>query len=141
MNRLLPLLCAVLCALPAWAFQGVSASGAWIREAPPGAAVMAGYVTLKNSTAQEQDICHARSDAFDSVEFHTMSMDHGQMQMRALERLVVPAHGSATLEPGGMHLMLMQPRTRLTAGQKVRIDFYCSASDKVSVEFEVRSGS
>ena len=134
-------LCLLLCALPAWACQGISASGAWIREAPPGADVMAGYLKLKNSTAQAQDICHAQSDAFGAVEFHQMSMNLGQMQMRPLDRLSVPAHGSVTMEPGAMHLMLMQPHARLIAGQKVRIDFYCTQSDKVSVDFEVRSGS
>ena len=139
MNRLA--LCLLLCALPAWACKGISASGAWIREAPPGTEVMAGYLTLKNSTASEQDICHAHSDAFDAVEFHQMSMGHGQMQMRALDRLSVPAHGRVAMEPGGMHVMLMQPHARLVAGQKVRVDFYCTQSDKVSVDFEVRSGS
>ena len=131
----------LLLTLPAWACEGLSASEAWIREAPPGADVLAGYVTLSNAGAQEQSICHAQSEAFGSVEFHQMSMEHGQMQMRQLDRLAIPARGSVKLAPGGMHLMLMQPRASLKAGQKVGIDFYCSEKDRFKVEFQVKSSS
>jgi copper(I)-binding protein len=134
-------LCLLLCTLPAWACHGLTASDAWIREAAPGAEVLAGYVTLTNPGEEAQDICHAQSEIFGSVEFHQMSMDHGKMQMRQLDKLAVPAHGNVTLEPGATHLMLMQPKKPLQAGQKVRIEFYCGQNDKLSIEFKVRRAS
>ncbi|HVT36910.1 MAG TPA: copper chaperone PCu(A)C [Nevskiaceae bacterium] len=129
------------CALPAWPCEGLTARDAWIREAPPGADVLGGYVSFSNAGASEQSICHAQSAAFGSVEFHQMSMDHGQMQMRELDRLTVPAHGSLALAPGGTHLMLMQPKAPLKAGQKVSIDFYCDGKEHLTVEFQVKSSS
>ena len=40
-------------------------------------------------------------------------------QMTAQASLPVPANGKALLEPGGLHLMLMQPLRLLRAGDKV----------------------
>jgi len=49
------------------------------------------------------------SPQFGAVELHESTVEDGVARMRAIPELVVPAHGTATLERGGKHLMLMAP--------------------------------
>ena len=49
------------------------------------------------------------------VEIHSMTHEDGQMRMRQVEQVPLPAGGWVVLESGGLHLMLMglsnSPRT------------------------------
>lgn len=68
----------------------------------------AGFFVLENNTAADIRITGVTSPQFGTVAIHETSIDNGISRMRKLEVLVVPAHGSVTLERGGKHLMLMQ---------------------------------
>lgn len=70
----------------------------------------AGYLTLKNNTGTAIVITQVRSPQFARVEIHETTIEDGISKMRALDSLTVPANGSARLERGGKHLMLMQAR-------------------------------
>ena len=110
---------------------------AWIREAPPGTRIQAGYLTLTNSADTEVVLERVTSKSFERIELHEMRMRDGQMQMRKLERLAVPAKESVRLEPGGLHLMLIKPTKPLPAGKKVTLELYFGARI-LSVKAEVR---
>lgn len=102
--------------------DAVAVMNAWVREPPyPDAPVLAGYMTLVNVGASDKTLVKIESDAFTAVEVHEMTMRDGLMKMAELDQLVVPAGGQIQLEPGGMHLMLKQPKTTLTSGQTVDI--------------------
>ncbi len=117
---------------------GLEVRDAWIREAPPTAAVLAGYAELANGSDAPLRVVGAASGDFRAVELHEMRVDQGVMRMRALESIVVPAHGSVRLEPGGDHLMLLDPARPLAAGARVGIRFEVEGGAPVLVEFEVR---
>ena len=112
---------------------------AWIRAAPPGAVVLAGYATLRNEGPAAVHVVGASSDDFERVEIHEMSMHDGVMRMRALERVEVPAQDAIALAPGGTHLMLHEPRRALAAGDKVVIELRDSGGGATSATFEVRA--
>ncbi len=76
----------------------------------PGRAMSAGFLVLHNSTDQAIRITGATSPQFGSVEIHETRLEDGISRMRKLDVLVVPPHGSVTLERGGKHLMLMRAR-------------------------------
>ncbi len=86
---------------------------AWIRAAPPNAPVRAGYARLMNHGDVDVVIDGVRSDDFGSIEIHEMHEVDGVMRMRPVKHLRVAPHGSVALEPGGLHLMLFQPRSAL----------------------------
>lgn len=117
---------------------GLEVRDAWIREAPPTAAVLAGYAELANGGDAPLRVVGASSAGFRAVELHEMRMDEGVMRMRALESVVVPAHGSVRLAPGGDHLMLLDPVRPLAAGARVGVSFEVEGGAPVVVEFEVR---
>jgi len=70
----------------------------------------AGFLVLTNNTDEPIRITHVTSPQFGSVELHETRVEDGIARMRSIDALVVPAHGSVTLERGGKHLMLMQAR-------------------------------
>lgn len=113
---------------------------AWIREAPPGAPAMGGFMSIEGGS-RDVAIVGAHSDDFGRVELHEMEMVDGVMKMRAIESLEVPAGARVTLAPGGEHLMLFEPRRELAAGDTVRIVFELSRGDPLEVDFAVGQGA
>lgn len=109
---------------------------AWIREAPPGAPAMAGFVAIEGGS-RAVEIVGARSVDFGRIEIHEMIEEDGLMKMRPLEGLELPAGARLTLAPGAEHLMLFDAKRALVAGDKVTITFELSRGDPVDVEFKV----
>lgn len=109
---------------------------AWVRLAPPGAPAMAGFMAVTGGS-RDVVIEGASSPDFGRVEIHEMTMTDGVMQMRALPELDVPAGAMLTLAPGGEHLMLLDAKRELAAGDKVTITFELSRGKPLAVEFTV----
>ena len=88
------------------AASGVTASDPWVKSAPDG--MTAAFVTLSNPTDTEQVLVSATTPVSPMVQLHEMVMQDGQMVMQEKKGgIAVPAKGSAVLEPGGNHIMLM----------------------------------
>jgi len=95
----------------------VKITEAWVRANAPGQTVGAAYMTLTSS--QDSTLVFAETPAAGSVEIHSMSMNDGVMKMRMLEELPLKAGKPEKLAPGGFHLMLMDLKKPLTAGENV----------------------
>jgi periplasmic copper chaperone A len=117
MNRLAITLSLLLWSLCAHA--GVEISNAWARTTAPGQEVGAAYMSLKSTRAAK--LLEVKSPAADSVEIHEMSMNNGVMKMRMLDVLDLPAGKTIKLEPGGIHLMLINLKKPLKAGENIEI--------------------
>lgn len=115
----------------------LSFSQGWSPEAPPGR-TMAGFVTISNPGDRDIELVDGESPKFARVEFHTMSMDEGMMRMRRLDSLTVPAGETVELAPRGLHLMLFEPRQRLTAGDVIEIELIDAGGKRHAYSAEVR---
>jgi copper(I)-binding protein len=60
------------------------------------------------------------------------------MRMRELDHLDVPAHGRDQLAPGGMHLMLLDPKRPLKAGDTSTLSLRCGGGS-LEVSFPVKA--
>lgn len=142
MNFRLTLAIALLiAATPVWAgsaCRGLAVSGAWIAEAPPVATVLAGYAVLVNNGNRPLRIDGAGSKDFGAVQIHEMSMDGGVMRMRELKQIEVPAHGRIELAPGGTHLMLLEPKRALKAGDSAALTLRCGGARR-EAKFTVKA--
>lgn len=123
----------------AFACDGLEATQAWIREAPPGAGMMAGYAQLHNGGKEAITLAGARSSDFGAIEMHRSSMENGKMRMRAEPQLLLEPDATVSLEPGGLHLMLMEPKRALKAGDHVAIKLDCGKQSK-TFDFTVKAG-
>jgi copper(I)-binding protein len=112
--------------------------GAWIRMPPAGLPMMAGYARISNPCKGPLAIVGARSAAFADTSLHETRVENGMSRMRATPALRLAPGGSAVLEPGGFHLMLMGPVKPLHAGDRVAIEFTLEDGRRFSVPFEAR---
>ena len=80
-----------------------------VMERMPGMKMTAAYMTLTNNSATDIRITRVTSPQFEAVELHETVVEDDVSRMREVPQLTVPASGNVTLEPGGMHLMLMRP--------------------------------
>lgn len=76
-----------------------------------------------------------------NVEVHEMKMEGDRMLMRAVPRVALPA-GQAVELSGSYHIMLMDLKQTLKAGQKVPLELKIEGADKkvqtLKVDAEVR---
>ena len=86
------------------------ASDVEITRPMPGRSMSAGFFVLTNNTGADIRVTRVTSPQFGAVEIHETTIEDGIARMRELDALIVPAHGSVTLERGGKHLMLMQAK-------------------------------
>lgn len=117
----------------------ISLEHPWSRAAPSGAPVGAGYVLLKNTGAAADKLISATADVAGKVEIHEMTMDNGVMKMRPVQGLEIPAGKSVELKPGGYHIMFMQLKKPLVAGEKVKGTLTFEKAGSVPVEYEIRA--
>ena len=120
MRYCLPLLFALCFAPYASAAGSISVKDVWVRLPPPGAKVAVAYLTLEPKL--NMVLVSANSPAAKIVELHNMTMNDGVMQMRHLDKLALEAGKPVKLEPGGLHLMLINLKKPLKVGDKVQLD-------------------
>lgn len=117
----------------------VTAKDAWIREAPPGAQALAGYMQLHNPSEQSREVVGAASPAFDSVMLHKTVFEGEMSKMMHQRSINIPANGSVSFEPNGYHLMMMKPKHALRAGDKVTVTLSFKNGETLDVSHEVRA--
>ena len=111
---------------------------AWVREAPPGAAVLAAYFTLENPGSKAEKLVAVSCPDFNKVEIHATEIRDGVARMRALTALSIPPHAEVKLAPGGYHLMLLQPQRALVAGMNVKLQLRFESGTRLTVIAPVR---
>jgi len=116
----------------------VSVRDAWIRETPPGVAMMAGYMVLQNNTSRSQVLVAARSSGFEIVMIHRTIVKEGLTGMEHAPKIEILPNASLIFAPGGYHLMLMNPKRTLRAGDPVVINLEFRGGLVLPVAFEVR---
>ena len=97
----------------------VEVRDAFIVQPPEGRDVTGGglHVSL---TGAPMTLIAASTDAADTVELHTMSMENDMMKMRKVESFPVSEDAPLVLERGGNHLMLFGVKS-LQLGEQVDV--------------------
>ena len=104
---MLLLFLSLLCAQPT-----ITAADAWVTETDVGGTAVAG-VTLTNPTMYDIYVDAATSDAAGKIELRDGD--------KAVKVITVPAFGFAELTAAGPHLMLMDVKKALKAGENVTL--------------------
>lgn len=110
----------------------------WIRETPPNAKVLAAYMVIENHTNKSFTIISASSVVFKKIEIHQSSVSDGMMRMEEKPTLTIKAKQKIRLEPGGIHLMLFNPRKALRQGDTVEIFFQLKSGDELKANAKVK---
>ncbi len=131
---LLPLL--VACVRPG----AITASAAWIREAPPGAQRLAAYLVINNNLSTAITLTGVSSDSFAMVQIHRTTMHDGVARMRMIGELAIGPGQAESLRPGGTHLMLIDPQANLVAGDSVRLVLHFADQPDLALRVPVKAG-
>ena len=132
MKRLIVLLAAVLVACSAEVQPPLVASDVLVSGPMP--RMKAGYMTLTNNTDEAMDITHVSSPQFGRAEIHETVLEDDVSRMRPVGVLTIPAGDSVRLEPGGKHLMLMQP---IGSPKSVSLNLYSNDTLLLSVQADI----
>jgi periplasmic copper chaperone A len=125
-------------AAPALAQPPISATDPWVRAAPPRVPMNAGYMTLENTTRRPVSLTAVESPQFARIEMHRSFVEDGVSRMEAVEAIEVPARGSVSLEPGGLHLMLLRPHDPVRDGDRVTLTLTFDNGWTLDIEAPVR---
>ena len=109
---------------------------AWARATPPGATVGGVYLTIDNPGASDR-LLRVRTPASERAEIHETSVVDGQMRMREVDGLQIPAGGEVKFEPGGLHLMLVGLKQPLKEGEFVPLTLEFGRAGTLQVQARV----
>lgn len=121
------------------ALADVSVESAYIRAVPPGQMNSAAFMQLKNLAADDISLIAAKSQVAKNVELHTHIHDKGVMRMRQISEISLPAGQAVTLQPGGMHIMLIGLTQNLSAGENIKLSLEFSDGSKQALEVPVQA--
>jgi copper(I)-binding protein len=138
-----PALAAVLIAGPTHAEEvkagDLVITQAWSRATPKGAQIAGGYLTIENKGSASDRMVGVSSDIAGKVDVHEMAMNNGVMKMRPLDQgLTIEAGKTVKLAPGSHHLMLMDLKGPLLAGDTVPIALQFEKAGKVMLSLAVQ---
>jgi periplasmic copper chaperone A len=92
------------------------------------------------TSAQGGKLVSASSPVAGVVEIHEMAMSGDVMKMRALPNgLDLPAGKAVELKPGGYHVMLMDLKQQLKAGDMVPVTLVIEGADKKRETVEIKA--
>jgi copper(I)-binding protein len=110
---------------------------------PGGMAEMGGtsaaYMTIRNRGREADRLLGVKADFAEIAQIHNSETRNGLTMMFEIDGVDVPGRGRATLEPGGMHIMLMKLNRELAPGEVVSLTLQFEKSGDVPVEAEVRA--
>ncbi len=111
----------------------------WARATPAGGSVSAGFLVVRNLGNRNDRLVSVSSSAVARVEIHEARNEHGMMKMRPLpDGMDIPAGAEVSLQPGGYHLMILEPRQPFVGGDVVVATLHFQQAGDVEVAFRVR---
>jgi copper(I)-binding protein len=120
---------------------GLVVHEAWARATSPIATVGAAYMTITNHGRGTDKLLSANSPVAAAVQLHGSTDDNGVTRMRPIDNLEIAPHGSATMDPGGMHFMLMQLTAPLVAGSHFPLTLKFEHAGDVTIDIVVQDGA
>ena len=131
-------------ALAAWAgmscalAQEVEVKDIWVRATVPGQSATGAFMNLRSRAGARLE--GGASPIAGVVEVHEMKIDDQQvMRMKAVPAIELPAGQTVALKPGGYHVMLMDLKQPLKAGDTVPVTLTVEGADGKRETVEVKA--
>ena len=108
------------------------------RASLPKAPVAGGFVTITNAGGDDRLVSISADAISDHGEIHDMEMVGDVMKMRELpEGLPIPAGATVELAPGGLHMMFMELKQPLLAGDQIKVKLTFEKAGEVELPMTV----
>lgn len=116
----------------------LTVSYAYVRSVPPTLNNTAAYLTIHNQGKKPATITGVQCAAAHMAELHESKMELGVMKMRPVPSLTIAAGDTTVLQPGGIHIMLMDLKQALTPGDNLTITLELASGETVETTAIVR---
>jgi len=117
--------------------QSVTVSAPWVRATAAEQKATGAFMKLQSSGPVR--LVEVRSSVAGVVELHEMAMDGDTMRMRPVAGLDLPAGALVELKPGGYHVMLMDLKQPIKAGDAVPLTLVIEGRDKQRSTIDVKA--
>lgn len=111
----------------------------YARAVPPGQPNSAVFMQISNASDQDRALVGAASPAAEVTELHTHRMEDGMMKMRKVEQIDLPANSTLSLQPGGLHVMLIGLKQQLQPGDEVSLTLLFDQDNELVLTAPVRT--
>jgi hypothetical protein len=115
----------------------ITADGARAWESPPKVTTGSAYMTLTNAGGEIDRLVTISGEVAETIELHHHIMKNGTMMMRPMESIEIKPGESVAFEPGGLHIMLIDLKAPLLAGQDFPLTLHFEKAGEVVVEVAV----
>ena len=115
----------------------VQISDPWVRATVPQQKATGAFMQITAPKAMR--LLEVRSPVAGVAEIHEMSMTDNMMRMRQVKELALPAGKAVELKPGGYHVMLLDLKGQVKAGDKIPLTLVVEGEDKHRVTIEVNA--
>jgi periplasmic copper chaperone A len=106
----------------------VTVNDPWVRATVPAAKASGAFMQIQS--AQDARLVEVRSSVAGMAEIHQMGMENNVMKMQQVNGIDLPAGKTVELASGGYHIMLMQLKRQLKAGETVPLTLVVQKKDK-----------
>ena len=137
MKYLSTLLISLILSTSAFASE-LSISEEYVRATPPHTKNSAAFLTITNNTSKNIKLVSATSNIAERVELHNHIKEDGMMKMRQVNSVMLKAHSTTALQPGGYHVMFLGLKNNLSEGNKVNFTLYFDNGDEITLNAPVK---
>jgi copper(I)-binding protein len=109
----------------------------WSRPAAAGRPVGVAYLSITNNGRGEDVLLRASTPLAAQVQLHQTTLSAGMARMRPLDELVIAPGKTLRIEPGGIHLMLIDLQAALIAGTTVPLTLEFRVAGKITVPLKI----
>jgi copper(I)-binding protein len=110
---------------------------AWARPVPVAGGNGAVYLRLINTGGDADQLVGGECSTAKAVEVHKTTVTDGVMKMEPVPSVEIPARGDVQLEPGGLHIMLIELNRSLAPGDTLPITLHFEEAGDVDLEIKV----
>lgn len=124
-------------ALAAAAFAQVKVEEPWVRATVATQTSSGAFMTLVSE--RDARLVAVRTPVAGIAEIHEMALENNVMRMREVDGVPLPAGKATVLRPGGSHVMLMQLRQPLKAGERIPLTLTIEGTDGKREEMQIEA--
>lgn len=113
----------------------------YVRQAPPNALATAAFMVIRNTGDKDVKVLKADNPASKVTELHTHLHEGGVMKMRQVPGIDIKAKGEAVLQPGGLHVMMIDLKAPLKENDIVPITLMMADGSSKRIDAKVQRPS
>lgn len=117
---------------------GLTVEHPWSRPTDALATTGVVYLVVKNASGTDDRLVAAATPVAGEAGLHMNMNEGGMIRMMPMDAIDVPAQGSATLKPGGFHIMLVNLKAPLKEGATYPLTLTFEKAGTVTVQVRVQ---